>query len=78
MHVAGKAIYEIILAAMGLIRDDDDISPIRKLWIDRAFQVWQELLNGCENYAAGRNPKQFLQVLAGFRLHWCLSHKILT
>ena len=29
-HVAGEAVDEVVLAAVGLVGDDDDVAPVRK------------------------------------------------
>jgi hypothetical protein len=46
--VAGEAVDEVVLAAMGLVGDDDDIAPVRKHGVAVARLGGREPLDGGE------------------------------
>ena len=35
-HVSGKAVHEVILGAVRLVGNDDDVAPFGKRWIDQS------------------------------------------
>ena len=52
-HVAGEAVDEVVLAAVGLVGDDDDVAPIREGGVGIALFFGKEFLDGGEDHAAG-------------------------
>jgi hypothetical protein len=38
-HVAGEAVDEVVLAAIGLVGDDDDVAPVRKRQVSASPQA---------------------------------------
>jgi hypothetical protein len=49
--VAGEAVDEVVLAAMGFVRDDDDVAPVRKHGVAIARLGGHELPDGREDDA---------------------------
>lgn len=78
MHVPGEAVDEVILAAMRLVGDHDDVVPLRKHRVPVALGFREELLNRGEHYAAGPDRELCAQVGAVRGLHGHLTQQILT
>jgi len=68
-HVAGKAVNEVILAAVGFIRDHHHIASVRQGRVDPAVLLREEFLNGGEDDSPRSNREQASQVLAAAGLH---------
>ena len=58
-HVAGEAVDEVVLAAVRLVGDDDDVAPVREHRVAVALLLGEELLDGGEDDAARRRPQSF-------------------
>ena len=52
-HIAGVAVDEVVLAAVGLVGDDDDVAPLRKRGMGVAPLLGEEFLYSREDHAAG-------------------------
>lgn len=52
-----ETISEIILAAVRLVSDDDDVSALREEGISVAFLIREKFLDGSENDATGLAPQ---------------------
>ena len=52
-HVAGEAVDEVVLAAVGLVGDDDDVASLREGGMGIALLFGEEFLDGGEDHAAG-------------------------
>ena len=76
--MAGEAIDEVILAAVGLIGDDDDIAPLAEQRVLAAVFRREELLDGCEDHAARGHSEQLFQVLPVGGLDRRLAQKLLA
>ena len=68
-HVAGKAIDEIILATVRLVRDHHNISSIRENGMAVAFLFRKEFLDGREDHAPGCDLQLLTQISAICCLH---------
>ena len=77
-HVPGKAVNEIVLAAVRLVRDDHDVPPFGKQRVLAALFLREKLLNRREHHAAAGHLQQFLQMLAALRLHRFLSQQFVA
>jgi hypothetical protein len=55
--VTSETLNESVLASMCFIRDDNNISPVRKGRIFLSFAFGQKLLDRGEDHAAGRNAQ---------------------
>ncbi len=62
VHMPGKAIDEIVLTAMRLVGDNNDIAPLRQQRVAVAFVFRQKLLDGGKNNTAGSNLQQLPQI----------------
>ena len=51
-HVPGEAVNEIVLAAVRLVGNDDDVAPVGKQRMFAAFVFREKFLNGREHHAA--------------------------
>src|SRR5690606_20885652 len=89
--MARKAVHEVVLAAMGLIRDDDDVAPVGEHLIpafdglglaaveqDALLDLRQEFLDGRKDNAARRHLEQSFQMLPALGLHGSLPEQIFT
>ena len=61
-HVAGEAVDEVVLAAVGLVGDDDDVAPVRKHGVAVALLGRHELLDGREDDATAGDAELLAQV----------------
>ena len=77
-HVAGEAVDELVLAAVGLVGDDDDVAPVREQRVAVAPLVGEELLDGREHDAARLDGELAAQVGAALRLGRRLTQKVLA
>ncbi|HEY5486934.1 MAG TPA: hypothetical protein VIK06_04735 [Candidatus Limnocylindrales bacterium] len=71
--MAGEAVDEVVLAAVGLIGDDDDIAPVRKHGIAVAHLGGHELLDGREDDATDADAELLAQVGTVGGLDWILA-----
>ena len=51
-HVRGKAVDEVVLAPVGLVRDDDNVPPVREQRVLVALLFGEELLDRREYHAS--------------------------
>ena len=77
-HVARIPVDEVVLAAVRLVGDDDDVAAVRKQRVPVAPFFGEELLDGGEYHAAGFNRKFVAQVGPARRLYGWLSQQIGT
>jgi hypothetical protein len=61
-HVAGEAVDEVVLAAVGLVGDDDDVAPVRKHGVAVARLGGHELLDRREDDASADYAELLAQV----------------
>ena len=61
-HVAGEAVDEVVLAAVRLVGDDDDVAPVGEHRMAVALLLGEELLDGGEDHAAGGHLQLLAQV----------------
>ena len=77
-HVAGEAVDEVVLAAVGLVGDDHDVAPIRQGGVGVALLLGVELLDGGEHHAAGVHRELAAQVGPVLCLHRRLAQQVLA
>ena len=77
-HVARIAVDEIVLAAMRLVGDDDDVAPLRQQGVHVTPLFGEELLNCREHNAAHIDCEPGTQIRPGLRLHRHLPKKFLA
>ncbi len=75
-HVAGEAVDEVVLAAMGLVGDDDDVAPARKHGVAVARLGGHELLDGREDDATAADAELLAQVGAVGGLDGILAQQV--
>ena len=68
VQVPGEAVDEIVLAAMRLVGDHDDIAPLDSTGWRSPFSSGHEFLDGREHNAAGAAPQLLAQIRAAFGL----------
>ena len=76
--MAGEAVDEVVLAAVGLVGDDDDVAPLREGGMGIALLFGEELLDGGEDHAAGVDRELVAQVGAALRLGRRLAQELLA
>ena len=75
-HVSRQAVNQVVLAAVRLIGNHDNVSPIRKTRHAVSLFFGHKLLNRGEDNAATGNKQQVTQVGAPLCLSWRLSQRI--
>ena len=75
-HVPREAVDEVVLAAVRLVGDDDDVAPVREHRVPVALLLGEELLNGGEHHAAGGDRELRAQVGAVGGLHRRLAQQV--
>ena len=55
--MAGEACNETVLAAVGFVGDDDDVPAVGQERMGISFLIREELLDGGEHHAPGRDGK---------------------
>ena len=60
--MAGEAVDEVVLAAVGLVGDDDDVAPVRKHGVAVALLGRHELLDGREDDATAGDAELLAQI----------------
>ena len=75
-HVAGKTVNEIVLAAVGLVGDDDDVAAFAQQGIGVSLQVREEFLNGGKDDPARGHRQEFFEFGAVGRLHGRLAQQL--
>jgi hypothetical protein len=60
--VAGEAVDEVVLAAVGLVGDDDDVAPLRKHGVAVAHLGRHELPDGREDDSSAGDAELLAQV----------------
>ena len=75
-HVAGEAVDEVVLAAVRLVGDDDDVAPVGEHRVAVALLLGEELLDGGEHHAAGGDRELGAQVGAVGGLHRRLAQQV--
>ena len=60
--MAGEAVDEVVLAAVGLVGDDDDVAPVREHGVAVARLGGHELLDGREDDATTADAEPLAQV----------------
>ena len=75
-HVPGEAVDEVVLAAVRLVGDDDDVAPVREHRVAVALLLGEELLDRGEDHAAGGDRELRAQVGAVGRLHRRLAQQV--
>jgi hypothetical protein len=78
MHMSREPIDKVILSAVRLVGDDDDIAPRAQNGIPISLFLGKEFLNGCKNHSTGLNSKLFAQIGPTLDLDRWLPQKILT
>ena len=68
-HVTGKAVYEIVLAAVRLVGDDDNVAPRGERQVTVLLFPREEFVDGGEYDAARLDAEQAAQVGAALGLH---------
>ena len=64
----GEAVDEVVLAAVGLVRDDDDVAAVGEQRMSVALLLGKELLNRREDHAARGDLQQLAKVGAALGL----------
>ncbi len=77
-HVRGEAVNEIVLAAVGLVRQHHDVAPFGQERVLVALLFGEEFVDCGEHHAAGGNRELPAQVGAIRRLHRRLAQKVLA
>jgi hypothetical protein len=62
--VAGEAVDEVVLAAVGLVGDDDDVAPVREHGVAVAQLGGHELLDGREDDATAGDAELLAQIVS--------------
>ena len=75
-HVPREAVDEVVLAAVGLVGDHDDVAPVREDRVPVALLFREELLDRREDHAARRNCELGAQIAAVRRLHGILAQEV--
>ena len=75
-HAPGKAVDEVVLAAVGLVGDHHDVGTLAEQRMGAAALVGQELLNRGEDDATRGDPELGAQVVAALGLCRSLVQKI--
>ncbi len=76
MDVAGETIHKIVLAAVRLVGNHNDVATRRKQRVDVAPLVGHELVHRGEDNAARRHTQQLAQMGAVFGLARLLAQKL--
>ena len=77
-HVPGEAVDEVVLAAVRLVGDDDDVAAVGERRVPVALLLGEELLDRGEDHAARSDRQELAQVRAGLGLHRRLAQQILA
>ena len=75
-HVAGEAVYEVVLAAVRLVCDDDDVAALGERGVRVPLLLREELLDGSEDDAPGLDRQFAAQVGTALRLRGWLAEQI--
>ena len=75
-HVPREAVDEVVLAAVRLVGDDDDVAPVREHRMPVASLLGEELLDGREHHAAGGDGELRAQIGAVGGLHRRLAQQV--
>jgi hypothetical protein len=76
-HVPGQPVNQVVLAAVGLVGDDDDVAAVAQSGHLLAL-VGQELLDGGEHHVAACHCQQLAHVFAVRSLHRRLSKDVVA
>ena len=74
-HVPGEAVDEVVLAAVRLVGDDDDVAPLGQHRVTVALLLGEELLDRREHDAAGGDRELRAQIGAVGGLHRRLAQQ---
>ena len=74
-HVASVAVNKVVLAAVRLVGDDDDVAPVGQERVPVAFLFGEEFLDGGEYHAPGCDIQLVAQVSPVFGLHRRLAQQ---
>ena len=74
-HVPREAVDEVVLAAVRLVGDHDDVAPLGERRVPVALLLGEELLDGREHHAAGRDLSSSRRSRAALGLHRRLPQK---
>ena len=77
-HMPRETVDKIVLAAVGLIRNDDNVAPLGQAWMLAAFFFREKFLNGREYHAATGDLEQLAQMLAVCGLNWFLPQQFMA
>ena len=77
-QVAGEAVDEVVLAAVRLVGDDDDVRAVAEQRVRLAALVGHELLDRREDDAAGGDLQLGAQVVAALGLHRLLPQQLVA
>ena len=75
-HVPREAVDEVVLAAVRLVGDDDDVAPLREHRVPVAFLLGEELLDRGEHHAARGDGELRAQVGPVGGLHRRLAQQV--
>ena len=77
-HVAGVPVDEVVLAAMGLIGDDHDVTPLGEGRVRVAFLFGEEFLNGREDDSGDVHRELVAEVGPALSLRGRLAEEVLA
>ena len=77
-HVPRVAVDEVVLAAVRLVGDDDDVAPRGERAVRVALFLGVELLDRREHHPAGGDRQLLAQLGAALRLCWRLAEQVLA
>ena len=75
-HVPGITVDEVVLAAVRLVGDHDDVPPVRKHGVPVPLLLGEKLLDRGKDHSAGLHGQQLTEMGPAFRLNRRLSQKI--
>ena len=76
--MAGETVYEVVLAAVGLIGDDHDVAPLGQGGEGIAPLLGEELLDGGEDHASGGHRQLLPKVGPALGLRRRLAQQVLA
>ena len=77
-HVAREAVDEVVLAAVRLVGDNDDVAPPGERGVRVTLLLGVELLDRREHHSTHGDRELLAQVGAALRLRWRLAEQVLA
>ncbi len=77
-HVAGEAVDEVVLAAVGFVSHHNDVPAAGEEWVFGASFLGEEFVDGGEDHAAAGDGEELFEVLPALGLDGLLAEQLVA